>query len=330
MKRARIAAAVLAGGTLLASGALLAGAPGADGVTAAPAAVVPGPRSISVSPSLVGSQRLPATFQVTPQNFPSAGRLALTIDGEPQVYTATANGDLDFTSSPSCGAHTVTLSTRPAGAEVFSASAQTTVLCPQITLTPATMKGASQPATVLVTGTQFHASQPVTISLNGTQVGSTVTNSGGGFTVPIIARGLGCTAYQVTASEQATSPGLAFLFSASAPLQATECKKMTLAINPAVLEPGELTQVTGTGFTPGAPVMLSWQGVSGGAPLLGTLSVTVTAGGTIGGFFLVMPNDPLGPRQLVATQGAIKLTANAVVDPGPMEPSSGDRLINRG
>jgi hypothetical protein len=102
-----------------------------------------------------------------------------------------------------------------------------------------------------------------------------------------------------------------------------------LVINPVVLEPGELTQVTGTGFTPGTPVMLSWQ-APGGAPLLGTLSVTVGTGGTIGGFFLVMPNDLLGPRLLVATQGATKLTADALVDPGPTQPSYGDRLIYRG
>ena len=114
----------------------------------------------------------------------------------------------------------------------------------------------------------------------------------------------------------------------TAPLRVTG-RPMTLAIDPAVLEPGELTQVTGTGFTPGTPVILSWQ-LPDGSPLLGTMSVAVGTGGTIGGFFLVMPNDLPGPRQLVATQGAAKVTANVLVDAAPTQPSSGDRLVYRG
>lgn len=200
---------------------------------------------------------------------------------------------------------------------------------PQITLTPTSISRAHQPTTVLVTGSQFPASQPVTISLDGTAVGSTMTDSGGGFTEPVTTRGLGCAAHQVKASEQAKPGASTLLFSASAPLRVTGCP-MTLAISPAVLEPGELTQVTGTGFTPGTPVILSWRASVGGAPLLGTLSVAVGTGGAISGFFLVMPNDLLGPRQLVATQGATKLTANALVDPGPTQPSARDRLIYRG
>jgi hypothetical protein len=283
--------------------------------------------SISVSPDLVGNQQLPGTFQVTPQNFPLPGGFALTVDGTPQGFTTTAGGGLDFTGSPSCGTHQVVLD-QTFNEQVISATAQITVLCPQITLTPSAIPLASQPATVLVTGSQFHAGQPVTISLGGKDVGSTVTGENGSFSLPITAAGLDCAAHQITASEQANAGGPAFLLSATAPLQVTACKQ-ALAIDPAVLQPGELTHVTGTGFAPATPVTLTWQPPGGGTPLLGTLTVTAGSDGSISAFFLVLPNDLVGARQLAATQGGVKLTANAIVDAGPMQPVSGARLVYR-
>jgi hypothetical protein len=283
--------------------------------------------SISVTPGLVGNQQLPGTFQVTPQNFAAPGGFTLTVDGAPQGFTTTAGGGLDFTGSPSCGPHRVVLA-QTFNEQVISAAARITVLCPQITLAPPAVPLASQPATVMVTGTQFHAGQPVTITLNAAPVGSTVTGKNGGFSLPVTAAGLDCAAHQVTASEQATQGGPAFLLSASATLQVTRCTGR-LAVDPAVLQPGELTHVTGTGFAPGRPVTLSWQPPSGKRPLLGTLTVTAGSDGSIGTLFLVLPNDMLGARQLVATQGAAKLTASAVVDPGPMQPVSGARLVYR-
>jgi hypothetical protein len=304
----------------------------ANDVLVGSASISLGCASIAVSPNVVGNQQLPSTFQVTPQNFPSPGGFTLMVDGTPQAFTTTAGGGLDFTSSPSCGAHQVTLS-QTFSEQLISASAQITVLCPQITLTPSAIGLASQPATVLVTGGQFHPNQPVTISLNGTNVGSTVTDETGSFRLPITAAGLDCAAHQVTASEQATPGGAAFLLSASAQLQVTACTQ-TLAIDPAVIRRGELTHVTGTGFAPGNPVTLTWQLHGGGAPLLGTLTVTPGTDGSIAAFFLVMPGDLLGTRQVVATQGAgsqeaLKLTADALVEPGPMQPTSGGHLIYR-
>jgi hypothetical protein len=299
----------------------------ADDVLVGSTSISLGCASIAVSPNVVGNQQLPATFQVTPQNFPSAGGFALTVDGTPQGFTTTAGGGLDFTSSPSCGAHQVTLS-QTFNEQLISASAQITVLCPQITLTPAAVPLASQPATVLVTGGQFHPNQPVTISLNGANVGSTVTDETGSFSLPITAARLNCAAHQVTASEQTTQGGPTFLFSASAQLQVTACQQ-TLAVDPAVIRRGELTHVTGTGFAPGIPVTLTWQLPGGGASLLGTLTVTAGTDGNIAAFFLVMPGDLLGARQLVATQGSSKLTADALVGPGPMQPTSGGHLVYR-
>jgi hypothetical protein len=282
--------------------------------------------SISVSPGLVGNQQLPATFAVTPQNFPEPGGFTLTVDGTPQAFTTAPGGGLDFTGSPSCGAHQVTLS-QTFDEQVISATAQITVLCPQITLTPSSIPLASQPATVTVTGSQFHANQPVSVSLDGTVVGSTVTDETGSFSLPITAAGLDCAAHQVTAAEQATAGGPAFLFSATATLQVTGCT-LALAVDPTVLEPGQLTKVTGTGFAPGTPVTLAWQ-QPGGAPLLGTATVTAGGDGSISAFLLVMPGDLTGPRQVVATQSGLKLTADALVEAAPMQPSPGGQLVYR-
>jgi hypothetical protein len=281
--------------------------------------------SIAITPSVVGSQQLPATFQVTPQNFPLPGGFTLTLDRTLQGFTTTGSG-VAFTGSPACGTHQVVLA-QTFNQQVISAAAQITVLCPQITLTPAAIRLASQPATVLVTGSQFHPGQPVTISLNGLSAGSAVTDRSGGFSVPITAHGLDCAAHQVTASEQATAGGPAVLLSASARLAVTGCT-MTLTLDPEVLQPGELTHVTGTGFGPASPVTLTWQ-LPGGAALPGRLTVTAAADGSIGGFFMVLPDDVLGARNLVATQGAAKVARAAIVDAGPMQPVSGGKLVYR-
>ncbi len=282
---------------------------------------------ITVNPGVVGNQQLPATFHVTPQNFPLPGGFTLSVDGTPQNFSTATDGGLDITASPSCGTHQVVLS-QTFNEQVISAAAQITVKCPQITLTPAAIPLASQPAVVLVTGSQFHASQPVTISVDGTAAGSGVTDAGGNFSLPVTARGLDCSAHQVTASEQPSTGGPAFLFSATATLQVTGCTK-TLRIDPSVLQPGELTHVTGTGFAPGVPVTLTWQLPGGGPTLLGTKTVTAGSDGGVGAFFLVLPHDLLGARQLVATQGAAKLSADAIVDGGPMQPAAGGRLVYR-
>lgn len=282
--------------------------------------------AISVSPSLVGQQQLPATFAVTPQNFPQPGGFTLTVDGTPQAFTTAPGAALDFTGSPSCGTHQVTLS-QTSDEQLISASAQVTVDCPRITLTPSSIPLASEPATVTVTGAQFHASQPVSITLDGTTVGSAMTDEDGNFTAPITARGLDCAAHRVTVTEQATGGGPAFLFSASVSLRVTGCK-LTLAIDPAVLEPGQVTRVAATGFAPGVPVTLTWQ-QPGGAPLIGRQTATAGAGGNLGAFFLVLPGDLTGARDLVATQGRVKLTASALVQASPTQPVPGGQLIYR-
>ncbi len=244
--------------------------------------------SITVSPPVVGSQQLPVTYTVTPSDFPAAAGSSLTVDGTPTPSATDASGNVEFTASPSCGTHTATLS-QPLGEETAAASAQFRVLCPAITLKPASFPLAQEPQQVQVTGTQFHPDQPAQITLDGTPVGTTVTSRAGGFSVPITAARLGCGAHTVTATEQpAAEGGPSFLLSASATLRVTNCV-LKLTLPPAVVG-GEAAPVTGTGFAPGVPVTLTWKlpGASGAA-LPGTLRVTPDSGGRIDGHFLIIP-----------------------------------------
>jgi len=43
----------------------------------------------------------------------------------------------------------------------------------------------------------------------------------------------------------------------------------------------------------------------------------------------VLPGDLTGARQLVATQGGLKLTAGALVNAAPMQPSAGGQIVYR-
>lgn len=285
--------------------------------------------SITVSPPVVGNQQLPVTYTVTPSGFPSGDGSSLTVDGTPTPSVTDDSGNVEFTASPSCGTRTATLS-QPLGEETAAASAQFRVLCPAITLKPASFPLAQEPQQVQVTGTQFHPDQPVQITLDGTPAGTTVTSRAGGFGVPITAAGLDCGAHKVTATEQpGAEGGPSFLFSASATLQVTNCV-LRLTLPPAVVG-GEAAHVTGTGFAPGVPVTLTWKlpGASGAA-LPGTLRVTPDSGGRIDGHFLIIPPGRLGPRQCVATQGKLKLTAGTVVTLWPAQPSPAGQLVYRG
>jgi hypothetical protein len=239
-----------------------------------------------------------------------------------------------------CGANTVSIENPPfEGPSPVLASATLTAECasstptptatpgPTITLNPATISQKSEPAQVGVTGFRFNDRLPVTLTINGQAVGKAMPDVDGVFTATITVTGLGCGTHQVTAAQQGFTAGTSV--TASAPLAVTGCAGR-LAIDPAVLEPGELTHVTGTGFVAGQPVTLTWRLPNNGPRLLGTLTVAADGTGHVATWFLVMPGDLLGQRQLVATQAGASVTANALVDGGPMQPSSGGRLLYRG
>lgn len=282
--------------------------------------------AIQVTPTPVANSQLPTQFVVQPADFPAARTRQLTLDGVPQTPVSVNDGTgLGFTAAPGCGTHQVVLSVPYRGA-VVSAQAPITVLCPTVSVNPSTIAQSAEPVQVSVVGGSFHPNQPVTVTVDGTTVGHGTTDGNGGITLPFPATGLGCATHQVTLTEQSEVP-----LSASTTLTVT-CQSAagtaTLAINPIVLQPGMLTEATGSGFAPNQPVVLTWQAPDG-TPLLGSTTVTASATGTIDTYCMVFDNDLLGDRQLVATQGTTTAQTPAVVDGGTMQPSTGDQLVFR-
>lgn len=91
----------------------------------------------------------------------------------------------------------------------------------------------------------------------------------------------------------------------------------TLQIVPEVGPTGFVTGVVGTGFPPG-PVVLVWE------PGLGRTAALAAADGTFTARVLVLPNDRLGPRALVATGGATTAVDAFLVVPSSVQPSGRD------
>lgn len=285
--------------------------------------------AITVSPAVTTAARLPADYTVTPANFPLAEGYQLTLDGAQQTFGFVNDGEaLGFTAAPACGTHQVVLSQRYRATTV-SAAAPITVLCATVTLHPPSITQPSEPAQVTATGNGFHSGQPVSVLVDGTPAGSGTTNSDGLVTVTFTANGLPCGDHQVTVTEQSTATVTAPL-SATATLTVTDCRTTAakLAVDPNVLQPDMLTEATGSGFTPGQPVTLTWQAPDG-TPLLGSTTVTASSTGTIDTYCMVFENDQLGDRRLVAQQGGTQAAAPAVVDGGTMQPSTGDQLVFR-
>ena len=327
---ATLAAAALASTALLASGAT---ASTGDSLVLSPAAApLAQLQQFSVSGTVTDGNAL---FLDVSLNGTVIGTASFGDSGYSGTVTPAPAGE---PGAITCGPNTVTVENPPGDvpspplasatltAECTNPTPSPTPTAPTIALNPATITGASEPAQVGVTGYRFNDRLPVTLTLNGHTVGKSQPNLDGVFTATVTAAGLGCGTHQVTAAQQGFTAGSSL--TASAPLAVTGCAGR-LAINPSVLQPGELTHVTGTGFVAGQPVTLTWRLPHGGPPLLGRLPVTADGKGGIAAWFMVMPGDLLGQRVLVATQAGTSVTANAVVDGGPMEPSSGGRLIYR-
>ena len=299
--------------------------------------------TITPSPPVIAVAAEPAIIGVTGAQFYANTAVTISLNGQTVGSpVTTAIGDFSTTITVqglNCGTYPMAAS-QPAQPKLnnppLSASGTLTVTClPSIAVNPPVIAEAAEPASVIVAGTEFYANTAVTISLNGQTVGSLVTTAAGDFSTTITAQGLNCGSYTVTASQPGSAPAQPAL-SADGTLIVDKCPTqvkqgvLTLALNPAVLEPGELTLATGTGFVPFQPVTLTWRAPAGGPALIGTQTVIAGKHGTISTYFLVMPNDLLGPRTLVATQAPGTVTANALVEGGAMQPSSSDRLLYRG
>lgn len=97
----------------------------------------------------------------------------------------------------------------------------------------------------------------------------------------------------------------------------------TLTVTPELGPAGFVPGVTGTGFPPG-PVELRWE------PGIGRTIAIAGADGTFVTRVLVMPNDRLGPRALVATGGTTVAIDAFLVVPSSVQPSGQNvQQINR-
>jgi hypothetical protein len=92
-----------------------------------------------------------------------------------------------------------------------------------------------------------------------------------------------------------------------------------LVVSPPLGPPGFVTIARGSGFEPG-PVALTW------SPGLGTTSAVAGDDGTFTVQVLVLPNDRLGPRTLVASGTVSVATASFLVVPNTMKPAGRDVL----
>lgn len=100
----------------------------------------------------------------------------------------------------------------------------------------------------------------------------------------------------------------------TAPITATVQPVLTLT--PGVAPPGQVTEVTGTGFTPGQQLTLSW------VPGLGQASAVPNGSGGFTVAMVVFPDDFTGPRVLDAgdASGKVVATVNFLVQQPSVQP----------
>jgi hypothetical protein len=97
----------------------------------------------------------------------------------------------------------------------------------------------------------------------------------------------------------------------------------SLKVSPQLGPAGFVTGAVGSGFPPG-PVELRWE------PGVGRAVAIVGLDGTFSARILVMPNDRLGPRALIATAGATTAYDAFLVVQSSVQPSGQDvQVINR-
>lgn len=90
-----------------------------------------------------------------------------------------------------------------------------------------------------------------------------------------------------------------------------------LVVEPPLGPPGFVTSARGTGFAPG-PVTLVW------SPGIGTTAAVAGEDGTFAVPVLILPNDVLGPRTLVAAGQVSTASASFLVVPDSMKPAGRD------
>ena len=351
---------------------LCAGLAGGQAQAAGPGSSSVGPRTgncvgpnagtITISPYLIGQAQLPVTFTTSDQYFPPSGGNydVYTIDCSPvSIGTTTAGGAnyVTFTgSSRACGQHVFDDKYYAGGSTPDQEFAGTyTVSC--VSANPSTILSTQQPVPVTVTGSTFFSDyNSFTVDIDGMPVNTTPTFNGNTFTTVITAQGLSCATHTITVSEKmggsipttATTPlvvqcphggGNPPPPPGNPPPHSPGAPKLT--VNPAVVADGTLTHVTGIGFNPSTPVILTWQSPAGAvlyacsANALTAPRPAADASGKIDVYCLALPHQAIGAEQIVADQTANSplparhVAAPVLVEDGSMQPSDGNQLIFR-
>jgi hypothetical protein len=332
---------------------ICAGLAGGQAQAASPRAAVPScvganAGSVTVSPYVIGNAQLPATFTTGDRYFPPRGTYydAYTLDCAPLTVTRVPAGNVTYVgfsggSGLSCGPHYFDDKYYAGGSTPDQEFAGVfTVSC--ITANPSTITSTQEPVQITLTGSEFFSDyNTFSITVDGTQVSTTPTFNGNTVTTVITAQGLACGTHNVTLSERLPVMVASTTLTVQCPTNGGPPGNPTMTANPAVVVDGDLTHVTGTGFTPGAPVTVTWQSTSGtvlyacSANALTGKPLNADASGKIDTYCLALPHGELGAEQIAGDQSASgqvpaeHATVAVVVESGSMQPSTGDQFIFR-
>lgn len=322
---------------------------------------------ISVGPAEVDRGALPYRATVTLSGFDEADDVygnrnlqpkTLWLDGA-RIGTT---GSQQWTGAlnPPCGASTLRV-TQPTGLGTATAAQTLTVLCPQLSLSPDVIARSAEPRTVTLRGRAFHRSWvvggesdtwPYVVTLDGARVGAGDTDAAGALTARFGTGELSCGRHDVTVTEQPptyvgplavpATPAAAVPAAPDEPqsvstLLVVDCPSVghpatgptTLSVDPSVVMAGMAAWVSGTGFTPGQPVTLTWH-LAGDVEQAAACPAGPVAGPVAGpdGTFLdlcVVAPGWIGPRTLTADDGRHTAGADALVVADPMQPSGSGR-----
>jgi large repetitive protein len=195
---------------------------------------------------------------------------------------------------------------------VAPAPLPTPVPTPPATLTvmPSTVNAGSQ---TVLSGTGFQPSEQILIHVNGTLQGSVMASGTGTFAGYLLAVPMGTAAGNFPIQVSGVTSGR----SASATLTVAISQAVTasIAVSPVSASAGSLITVSGTGFSPGEAVVISFNNQI-------VRNVTADAVGSFAnGSFVVAPGTAPGQYGVAATGTSSTRTANSVLTVSPAPPS---------
>jgi len=307
---------------------------------------IPGPSTtyrvpcptLTVDPASVAWRPGPVDLELSGAGFGAWSHVDFTVSGKPPTDTAdvTETGEFSLTVTlsalPGCGIHQVVAtqeqdSLLPAlPSPPPTATAPLTVTCPALTVVPGTIAAASLPRPLTWTLTGFDPRAPVALRIADQPIGVVLTDGSGSGSSALPAGKLPCGPLQATARQ--VGPGAvptasaALLVTCTTPPPASVVPA-TLTVGPAIVAAGTPTLATGTGFTPGRTVRLTWL-LPDATSAPGVMTVVVGSKGSFRVMCLVFAHSRLGPRELVAAETAgpniRAASASLLVVPGSLQP----------